>query len=528
MNMQERKHSHYFRDVAHLKTMDLYRFLELFNVTDPCLQHAIKKLVVPGMRGGGKSTEKDLQEAIDTLVRRQEMHREDLAKKGMFSVTVNAEAIAAIFKRPAAGGFVGDTQDEFIEGLNGNLLRSGERWETNASIEAMRERLHAGMYAAAGGPAEEQDAHWTTHVDGNFLALYGKLALLYKKQGLPAIQSDSQIDAALKIVDELEKLILPIGEAERLRMVAMDHSSLLPAFKQAFGDEFGQEGVSLISQAQECLKGVPGLRERLAAKEAYVGRIYARVLSMVEEFSPGSPVPISIPAGHDVLQNVLAGRTANPLKGQADAWMQVYNKLLAVQGELSLDDGDSGTAIGSALTLIDELVAQYKKACTSLRELCPQLEALQIALKGAAEDRCIVVPWSTDPNAAEKVVTALVAQIEKLNDEANVTNKALVDAAIANKVVYNWKGITNHETELSIIAAMAKRIANPVQLAPTYQDLLDATNRLKEAKGVPFVRNFIQKVSGSKKVADVPHDKWEAVIEAINAAMLLTDLQVDV
>lgn len=72
------KHSHYFKDVAHLETVDVYRVLELFEVVDPCLQHAIKKLLVAGERGH-KDMGKDVQEAIDTLERWQAMRREDAA-----------------------------------------------------------------------------------------------------------------------------------------------------------------------------------------------------------------------------------------------------------------------------------------------------------------------------------------------------------------------------------------------------------------------------------------------------------------
>lgn len=38
-------HEHYFKNVEHLKTVDVYRVLDLFNVTNPCVQHAIKKLL---------------------------------------------------------------------------------------------------------------------------------------------------------------------------------------------------------------------------------------------------------------------------------------------------------------------------------------------------------------------------------------------------------------------------------------------------------------------------------------------------
>lgn len=74
-----KKHNHYFKDVSTLNTVDVYRILKLFNVTDPCLQHATKKLLVAGGRGAGKDIDRDVQEAIDTLLRWQEMRREDAA-----------------------------------------------------------------------------------------------------------------------------------------------------------------------------------------------------------------------------------------------------------------------------------------------------------------------------------------------------------------------------------------------------------------------------------------------------------------
>jgi len=76
-----RKHAHYFRSVAHLSEIDIYRMLDLFGVTDQALGHAIKKLVAPGGRGAGKDFRKDVQEAIDTLQRRLEMLDEDAALK---------------------------------------------------------------------------------------------------------------------------------------------------------------------------------------------------------------------------------------------------------------------------------------------------------------------------------------------------------------------------------------------------------------------------------------------------------------
>lgn len=69
-------HSHYFKDVSNLQTVDVYRVLELFDVTDPAIQHAVKKLLCAGGRGAKDKT-KDVQESIDSLKRWQDMRNED-------------------------------------------------------------------------------------------------------------------------------------------------------------------------------------------------------------------------------------------------------------------------------------------------------------------------------------------------------------------------------------------------------------------------------------------------------------------
>ena len=70
------KHSHYFKDVAHLKQVDVYRVLDLFAVTSPSIQHAVKKLLCAGSRGA-KDYEKDLREAVDSIHRALQMIAED-------------------------------------------------------------------------------------------------------------------------------------------------------------------------------------------------------------------------------------------------------------------------------------------------------------------------------------------------------------------------------------------------------------------------------------------------------------------
>lgn len=70
------KYPHYFKDVSHLESIDVYRVLDLFNVTDPAIAHAVKKLLVTGKRGA-KDQQTDLKEAIDSLQRKLEMLVED-------------------------------------------------------------------------------------------------------------------------------------------------------------------------------------------------------------------------------------------------------------------------------------------------------------------------------------------------------------------------------------------------------------------------------------------------------------------
>jgi len=51
-----------YRKKVAATTIDVYDVLIGFNVTNPAIQHAIKKLLMPGQRGS-KGTIKDLEEA---------------------------------------------------------------------------------------------------------------------------------------------------------------------------------------------------------------------------------------------------------------------------------------------------------------------------------------------------------------------------------------------------------------------------------------------------------------------------------
>lgn len=69
----------YYKDVPKdWDSMDTYAVNILFPVDDPsgCILHARKKLLVPGVRSGGKSMRKDIMEARDTLNRWLELNPE--------------------------------------------------------------------------------------------------------------------------------------------------------------------------------------------------------------------------------------------------------------------------------------------------------------------------------------------------------------------------------------------------------------------------------------------------------------------
>ena len=76
----DKSNNHYYKDVSKLKTMDIYRVLSLYEVTDPCIQHAVKKLLCCGQRNGNKSIEQDVNEAIESLLRFNEMRLENETK----------------------------------------------------------------------------------------------------------------------------------------------------------------------------------------------------------------------------------------------------------------------------------------------------------------------------------------------------------------------------------------------------------------------------------------------------------------
>ncbi len=74
-HINEPKHSHYHK-ACPFPSIDVYRVLELFNVTNPSIAHVVKKLLVAGGRGH-KDIGKDIQDSIDSLERWKAMRAEE-------------------------------------------------------------------------------------------------------------------------------------------------------------------------------------------------------------------------------------------------------------------------------------------------------------------------------------------------------------------------------------------------------------------------------------------------------------------
>ncbi|AGY48117.1 hypothetical protein Presley_50 [Acinetobacter phage Presley] len=70
------KYPHYYVRVEGLEVIDFYRLAMLYNITDPCIQHAIKKLLALGNRGH-KDRRHDINDVIDTLQSRLRIMDED-------------------------------------------------------------------------------------------------------------------------------------------------------------------------------------------------------------------------------------------------------------------------------------------------------------------------------------------------------------------------------------------------------------------------------------------------------------------
>lgn len=68
----------YYKDVSDVEELDVYLVHQIFNIQDPsgAIQHASKKLLLSGVRTGGKSFYDDVREARDTLNRWLEINQQ--------------------------------------------------------------------------------------------------------------------------------------------------------------------------------------------------------------------------------------------------------------------------------------------------------------------------------------------------------------------------------------------------------------------------------------------------------------------
>lgn len=74
------KYPKYYKTIpAGVTELDIYMTCELFQVEDysGALHHAIKKILLPGVRTGGKTRHDDIKEARDTLSRWLEVNKRE-------------------------------------------------------------------------------------------------------------------------------------------------------------------------------------------------------------------------------------------------------------------------------------------------------------------------------------------------------------------------------------------------------------------------------------------------------------------
>ena len=122
-------HNHYFKPCPY-DTLDVYRVISIFGVSDPCIQHALKKLLCSGVRGH-KDQSKDIQDVIDTLERWKDMREEDdkITSSGVISPKVSLETTD--IDSPVENWYPDDS-GEWVE-YDG----SGQPVEDDVEIEAL-------------------------------------------------------------------------------------------------------------------------------------------------------------------------------------------------------------------------------------------------------------------------------------------------------------------------------------------------------------------------------------------------------
>ena len=108
-------HNHYFKPCPY-DTLDVYRVINIFGVSDPCIQHALKKLLCSGVRGHKDQT-KDIQDVIDTLERWKQMRNEDAEIISLEAITPKVSSVNADTDSPDKKWYPDDS-GEWVETCN--------------------------------------------------------------------------------------------------------------------------------------------------------------------------------------------------------------------------------------------------------------------------------------------------------------------------------------------------------------------------------------------------------------------------
>ena len=144
------KHNHYFKDCPY-EQVDVYRIIEIFGVTDPCIQHALKKLLCSGVRGH-KDQEKDIQDVIDTLERWKQMRNEDAEAASLEVISPKVSAVDVDIDNPVKP-WVPDDSGEWIE-YNGE----GQPTDDSTLVAVLlREERHIKSYIESAEPSADWD-----------------------------------------------------------------------------------------------------------------------------------------------------------------------------------------------------------------------------------------------------------------------------------------------------------------------------------------------------------------------------------
>ena len=147
-------HNHYFKPCPY-DTLDVYRVISIFGVSDPCIQHALKKLLCSGVRGH-KDQSKDIQDVIDTLERWKQMREEDdkITSLEVISPKVSLESTD-----------IGSPDEKWYPDDSGEWVEydgSGQPVEDGVEIEALfSHERESRSYT----PCQDAAGNWSWHQD---------------------------------------------------------------------------------------------------------------------------------------------------------------------------------------------------------------------------------------------------------------------------------------------------------------------------------------------------------------------------